>query len=73
MINLHLVSLFRSADHDCGPGGLWEIIPLIGHAGGDADDQWESLLEQVRIDTFAYILSKNILMTMNIYGACDLY
>ncbi len=58
VINLHLVSLFRSADHDCGPGGLWEILPVIGHAGGDADNQWESLLEQVRIYTFAQLLSK---------------
>jgi len=53
VINLHLVSLLRSADHDCGPGGLWEILPAIGYAGGDADDQWKSLLEQVRIKIFA--------------------
>lgn len=38
----------RSADHDCGPGGLWEILTVISHAGRDAVSQWESLLEQVR-------------------------
>lgn len=38
----------RPADDDCGPGGLWEILPAAGHARRDADHQGESLLEQVR-------------------------
>lgn len=40
--------LFRSADYDRGPGGLWEILPAAGHARRDADHRGESLLEQVR-------------------------
>lgn len=42
------IALCRSADHDCGPGGLWEIITAFSHAGRDAEYQWKSLLEQVR-------------------------
>lgn len=40
--------LCRSADHDCGPGGLWEILAAVSHAGRDAESQWKSPLEQVR-------------------------
>lgn len=40
--------VFRSADNDRGPGGLWEILPAAGHAGRDADHRGKSLLEQVR-------------------------
>lgn len=42
------LGLCRSDDHDCGPGGLWEILAAVSHAGRDADSEWESLLEQVR-------------------------
>lgn len=47
IILLSWIGLCRSADHDCGPGGLWEILTAISHAGRDAVSQWESLLEQV--------------------------
>lgn len=46
--NLTFLNAIRPADDDCGPGGLWEILPAAGHAGRDADHQGESLLEQVR-------------------------
>lgn len=46
--NSIFLNTIRPADDDCGPGGLWEILPAAGHAGGDADHQGESLLEQVR-------------------------
>lgn len=45
---VNLFNLFRSADDDRGPGGLWEILPAAGHAWRDAGHQGKSLLEQVR-------------------------
>lgn len=42
------VGLFRSADHDRRPGGLWEILSVVSHAWGNAEHQRKSLLEQVR-------------------------
>lgn len=53
-IALCWIGLCRSTDHDCGPGGLWEILAAISHAGRDADSQWESQLEQVR-DSYSRI------------------
>lgn len=37
----------RPADHDCGAGGLWQVLAPPRHPGGDAEGVGGRLLEQV--------------------------
>lgn len=37
----------RPADHDCGAGGLWQVLAPPCHPGGDAEGVGGRLLEQV--------------------------
>lgn len=38
---------FRTADHDRGTGGLWQVLTPPSRTGGDAEDLGSRLLEQV--------------------------